>query len=198
MFTGIVEEKGTIQKIVKFGDGLEFTISCTIVLKGLRIDNSICVNGVCLTVVRHTSKTFSIQAVHETLTKTNLGKLKKGSHVNLERSVRLNDRLGGHIVQGHVDGTGTVKRIQVLDKSWLYTIAYPSKFRKYIIPVGSVTVDGVSLTVARIGQSQMTIAIIPYTYDHTVFQDYHVGSAVNIEFDVIGKYLESLIKQSSL
>src|SRR5512146_297516 len=109
MFTGIVEETGTIQTITKYGDGLEFTIACKTVLKGLNIDNSISVNGVCLTIVRRSLKTFSIQAVHETLSKTNLGKLKKNDFVNLERSVRLNDRLSGHIVQGHVDCTGTVK-----------------------------------------------------------------------------------------
>lgn len=196
MFTGIVEEMGTIDSIVAYGDGLEFTISCTKVLKGLNIDNSISVNGVCLTIVKRTARSFTIQAVHETLSKTNLGTLRLKDMVNLERSVRLRDRLGGHIVQGHVDCTGTIKKIEALDKSWLFSIQYPTIYRKYIIPVGSITVDGVSLTVARIGKSEITIAIIPYTYAHTVFGIYKKGSAVNLEFDVIGKYLESITKYS--
>ncbi|MFA6540676.1 MAG: riboflavin synthase [Bacteroidota bacterium] len=196
MFTGIVEETGTILSIVKYGDGLEFTILCNKVLKGLKIDNSISVNGVCLTIVKHSTKSFTIQAVHETLSKTNLGKLRLNDMVNLERSVRLRDRLGGHLVQGHIDCTGIVTKIEKLDKSWLFSIQYPAVYRKYIIPVGSVTVDGVSLTVARIGKSEITIAIIPYTHAHTVFGIYSKGSVVNLEFDIIGKYLESITKYS--
>jgi riboflavin synthase len=192
MFTGIIEESGAIESITKFGDGLEFKITAKKVLSGLTVDNSISVNGVCLTIVQRTRKTFTVQAVHETLRKTNLGKQKKGDRVNLERSVRLNDRLGGHLVQGHIDGVGIVKNIKALESSWLYTISLHSKFRKYIIPVGSICVDGVSLTVARIGKSDITVAIIPYTFDHTVFHNYTKGTVVNLEFDIIGKYLESL------
>lgn len=193
MFTGIVEETGTVKNLTKFGDGLEITIAAKQVLPGLKIDNSICVNGVCLTVVRRTPAAFTIQAVKETLSKTNLGALTKGSPVNLERSVRLQDRLGGHLVQGHVDTTGTVTKIVTLKSSWMFTIAFPKKYRRYLIPVGSVTVDGTSLTVASLRREEFTVAIIPYTFDHTVFGTYAKGDRVNLEFDIIGKYLESLV-----
>jgi len=194
MFTGIVEEVGTVRTITKFGDGLEFTIAARKVLSDIDIDNSICVNGVCLTVVRRTKSNFTIQAVKETLSKTNLGKLKKHSVVNLERSVKLQDRLGGHLVQGHVDITGTIEKIVKLKTSWMYTISMPVKFRKYLIHVGSVTVDGTSLTVARLETDRFTVAIIPYTFENTVFSQYKKGSKVNLEFDIIGKYLESLLQ----
>ncbi len=193
MFTGIVEETGTIQTIVPFGDGMEITIKAKKVLKGLTVDNSICVNGVCLTVVRRTPGAFKVQAIKETLSKTGLGYLKKGSTVNLERSVRLQDRLGGHMVQGHVDTTGIVSKVVTLETSWLFTIAFPKQFRKYLIPVGSITVDGTSLTVAKLSAKEFTVAIIPYTFDHTVFGTYKKGDTVNLEFDIIGKYLESLV-----
>ncbi len=197
MFTGIVEECGTVRSVRTIGGGKELTIVSPTVSTTLRIDNSICVNGVCLTVVRRTGKTFVVQAVEETLSKTNLGTLSAGSLVNLERSVRLSDRLSGHIVQGHVDCTGRVVGIRTLATSWLVTISFPKRFRKYLIPVGSVCVDGTSLTVARLGRDNFTVAIIPFTYEHTVFRKYRTGSTVNIEFDVLGKYLESLTKYSS-
>jgi len=193
MFTGLVEETGTIASLKQFGDGLQIEIAAKKVLKGLRIDNSVCVNGVCLTVVRKTKDRFMIQAIKETLSKTNIGLLKKGSLVNLERSVKLQDRLGGHLVQGHVDITGTVTKIANLQTSWMFTIAFPKKFRKYLISVGSVAVDGTSLTVARLREKEFDVAIIPYTHEHTLFGEYRRGSIVNLEFDIIGKYLESLI-----
>lgn len=182
--------------MVKYGDGVNFTIAANKVARSLKVDNSICVNGVCLTVVRKSGKTFSIQAVKETLSKTNLGDLHNGSIVNLERSVRLHDRLGGHLVQGHVDTTGVVKTIITLESSWMYSISFPKQHRKYLIPVGSVTVDGTSLTVARLKNNEFTVAIIPYTYDHTIFNTYRVGTRVNLEFDILGKYLESLVHYS--
>jgi riboflavin synthase len=194
MFTGIVEEIGTVRSIKKMGDGLEFAVDANRVLRDIAIDSSICVNGVCLTVVKSTSKYFCVQVVKETLRKTNIGLLKIGSGVNLERSVKLQDRLGGHIVQGHVDTTGTVTRIETLESSWMYTIKYPPQFRKYLISVGSISVDGTSLTVARLTKKdEFTVAIIPYTFDNTVFQWYRKQSKVNLEFDVIGKYIESII-----
>jgi riboflavin synthase len=197
MFTGIVEETGSIRSIEKYGDGLNIEIGAKKVLKDLKVDNSICVNGVCLTVVKRTKESFHIQAVKETLSKTNLSYLKKGSEVNLERSVKLSDRLGGHMVQGHVDTVGEVKKVIVLDTSWMVHIAYPKKFRKYLIPVGSVTVDGTSLTVARLEYGVFQVAIIPYTFEHTVFHAYTKGTKVNLEFDIIGKYLESLVHYTS-
>lgn len=193
MFTGIVEEIGTIVSLTPFGDGLTIEIGAKKVLRGLSVDNSICVNGVCLTVVRKKQRSFVIQAVKETLSKTNLSFLKKGSNVNLERSVTLNDRLGGHLVQGHVDTVGTVTKITALKTSWMYHVSFPKEYRKYLIPVGSITVDGTSLTVARLSRKELQIAIIPFTYEHTVFNKYSVGTKVNLEFDIIGKYLESLV-----
>ena len=193
MFTGIIEEIGKIRSIVEFGDGLEFEIEARKVLSDIDVDNSICVNGVCLTVVRRKKNYFTIQAVKETLSKTNLGLLQKGSPVNLERSVKLQDRLGGHLVQGHIDVTGKVEKVETLQTSWMYTISIPKKYRKYLITVGSVAVDGTSLTVARLGRDRFTVAIIPYTFENTVFQQYKKGTKVNFEFDIIGKYLESLV-----
>ncbi|MFA5833017.1 MAG: riboflavin synthase [Bacteroidota bacterium] len=197
MFTGIIEEIGTIRSIKKFGDGIEFTITARKVLSDLRIDNSICVNGVCLTVVRRSKTSFTIQAIKETLSKTNLGKLNINSEVNLERSVKLHDRLGGHLVQGHIDYTGTIKKIVVLKTSWMYSISFPKKYRKYLITVGSITVDGTSLTVAKLEREELIVAIIPYTYQHTIFHQYVKGTKVNLEFDIIGKYLESLVHYTS-
>ncbi len=193
MFTGIVEEVGKIISIKRIGDGLEFVIGAKKILRDTVIDNSICVNGVCLTVVRKRERDFTVQAVKETLHKTNLGELQTGGAVNLERSVRLNDRLGGHLVQGHVDATGIVKKIETLKSSWMYTIEFPKKYRKYLIYVGSISVDGTSLTVARLSGNTMTIAIIPFTYRNTLFQFYKKETRVNLEFDVIGKYIESIV-----
>lgn len=193
MFTGIVESMGTIRSVKKFGDGLEFVIAAKFVKNDLEIDNSIAVNGVCLTVVRRSGSKFTVQAVKETLSKTNLGLLTVGHLVNLERSVTLQDRLGGHLVQGHIDATGTVTYVKTLKTSWMYTISFPKKYRKYLIPVGSISVDGTSLTTASIRHADFTVAIIPYTFHHTVFRQYKKGSIVNLEFDIIGKYLESLV-----
>lgn len=193
MFTGIVEEIGTIVSVTTHGDGLNFEIAAKKVLKDLNIDNSICVNGTCLTVVRRKKKSFLIQAVKETLSKTNLSLMQKGSKVNLERSVKLNDRLGGHLVQGHVDTIGTITKVTKLETSWMYQLSFPKQYRKYLIHVGSITVDGTSLTVARLSQKELQIAIIPYTFDHTIFHQYSRGTKVNLEFDIIGKYLESLV-----
>jgi riboflavin synthase len=193
MFTGIVEEVGTIRSVTPFGDGLNFEITAAKVLKDLKVDNSICVNGVCLTVVNRSKRSIMIQAVKETLSKTNLSLLSIGSSVNLERSVTLNDRLGGHLVQGHVDTVGTVTKVTVLQSSWMYHISFPPKYRKYLIPVGSITVDGTSLTVARLNRKELQIAIIPFTFEHTIFHSYSKGTKVNLEFDIIGKYLESLV-----
>ena len=193
MFTGIIEEIGKVVSLGKKGDNLNVGIRAKKVIRGLSADNSIAVNGVCLTVVRRRGDTFFVNIVHETLQKSNLGQLYKGSRVNLERSVRLNDRLGGHLVQGHVDCSGKIAHINQLNGSWEFEVAIPKNKRKYIIPVGSVAIDGVSLTVAKINKNSITIAIIPYTFLHTLFGSYKKGNSVNIEFDVIGKYVESFL-----
>ncbi|MCX6136838.1 MAG: riboflavin synthase [Ignavibacteriales bacterium] len=196
MFTGIVEEVGKVKSIHVRGDGIRFVFKARRVMKGLRRDNSIAVNGTCLTVVDYTAATFSVDAVKETLLKTSLGQLVIGSRVNLERPLSLQQRLGGHLVQGHIDATGTIVKKTTLESSWMFTIRFDRKFRKYLIPVGSITVDGVSLTVARLRAAEFDVAIIPYTMAHTVFQSYKSGSRVNLEFDLVGKYVESLLGTS--
>lgn len=195
MFTGIIEQVGRVCSVRKQDDGVQFDIESKAILSGLKIDNSIAVNGTCLTIVRRKQKIFTVDAVKETLSKTNLGRLDVGSRVNLERAVSLNQRLGGHLVQGHVDTTGTVLKRTALKTSWMFAIHFPKKFRKYLIPVGSISVDGVSLTVARLHADQFEVAIIPFTYQHTIFHDYKIGSTVNLEFDLIGKYIESLLNE---
>ena len=198
MFTGIVEEMGKVKSMTARGDGLRFIFQARTVMKGLRRDNSIAVNGTCLTVVSRTATTFAVDAVKETLTKTSLGALQAGSFVNLERPVSLHQRLGGHLVQGHVDTTGTIVKRTDLEASWMFRIRFDKKFRKYLIPVGSITVDGVSLTVARLHAQEFEVAIIPYTMEHTIFHTYRPSSRVNLEFDLIGKYIESLLGQSAI
>ena len=180
MFTGIVEEIGKVKSMTARGDGLRFVFNARTVMKGLRRDNSIAVNGTCLTVVSRTATTFAVDAIKETLTKTSLGALRAGLFVNLERPVSLQQRLGGHLVQGHVDTTGTIVKKSDLEASWMYRIRFDKKFRKYLIPVGSITVDGVSLTVARLYAQEFEVAIIPYTMEHTIFHTYLPGSRVNL------------------
>ena len=193
MFTGIVEEVGRVCSVRKRDDGIQFDIHTKKISSGLKVDNSIAVNGTCLTVVRRKQRVLTFDAVKETLSKTSLGGLHVGSSVNLERAVSLNQRLGGHLVQGHVDTTGTVLKRAVLKASWMFAIRFPKKFRKYLIPVGSISVDGVSLTVARLHADYFEVAIIPYTYEQTIFHEYKASSIVNLEFDLIGKYIESLL-----
>ena len=195
MFTGIVEEVGKVASLRVRGDGIRLEIRAKKVLRGLAIDNSISVNGTCLTVVSRRRTGFAVDAVDETLKKTSLGGLKTGDGVNLERAALLSDRLGGHLVQGHVDTTGKVLKRIDLQSSWRYAIQFPKRFRKYLISVGSVAVDGVSLTVARLHPGYFEVAIIPYTHEHTIFGTYKPGSKVNLEFDVVGKYIESLMRK---
>ncbi len=185
-----------LERSVRFrkrDDGIQFEIQTKTIASGLKVDNSIAVNGTCLTVVRRRQRVLTFDAVKETLSKTSLGALRTGSSVNLERAVSLNQRLGGHLVQGHIDTTGTVMKCAALKSSWMFTIRFPKKYRKYLIPVGSIAVDGVSLTVARLHADYFEVAIIPYTYEQTIFHEYKTGSLVNLEFDLIGKYIESLM-----
>jgi riboflavin synthase len=194
MFTGIIEEIGKVKAIRVRGDGMRIEIGAKQVLTGLSVDNSISVNGTCLTVVSRKRGSFSLDAVKETLRKTSLGGLRSGSKVNLERAVTLHQRLGGHLVQGHVDTAGTVLKRTNLKASWMYTIGFPQRFRRYLIPVGSIAVDGVSLTVARLFADRFEVAIIPFTFENTIFHEYSAGSKVNLEFDIVGKYIESLLR----
>lgn len=192
MFTGLIEEKGIVTTVTQGSDGCRLTIQAHRVLEDLAIDNSIAVNGVCLTVVEHTSNTFTCDVVAETLRKTTIGTLQAGSAVNLERAVRMSDRLGGHLVQGHIDTTGVVQGITKQDTGWEMWIAFPPEFRKWLIPVGSVCIDGISLTVADIDGSAFKVAIIPHTLAVTTLSQLQIGNSVNLEFDVLAKYVENI------
>ena len=192
MFTGIIESLGQVAKLEKEGGNLHITIKAGIANE-LKIDQSIAHNGVCLTVVGVNGDNYTVTAIQETLDKSNLGLLKVGDHINLERSMVLGDRLDGHMVQGHVDQTAVCTDVKTLDGSWMYTFEYDSKLNNITIEKGSVSVDGVSLTVVDSREHTFSVAIIPYTYDNTRFKDYAAGSVVNLEFDVIGKYVARLL-----
>lgn len=188
MFTGIIETFGTIEDIREEGDNRHFILKSPITHE-LKIDQSVAHNGVCLTVVAISGDNYTVTAIKETLLKTNLGKWKTGQKVNLERAMKLGDRLDGHIVQGHTDQTGTCTEIREAAGSWYFTFAYDPGYNNITIEKGSITVNGVSLTVVDSKDNSFSVAIIPYTYNHTNFHEFEVGTTVNLEFDVIGKYV---------
>ncbi|MDD4144565.1 MAG: riboflavin synthase [Prolixibacteraceae bacterium] len=199
MFSGIIEEYGIVTAIEREKDNVHFTLTCSFAGE-LDIDQSLSHNGVCLTVVEvdKKAKTYKVTAVKETLIKSNLGLLEKGSKVNLERSMVMNGRLDGHIVQGHVDQTAVCTKVEEANGSWYFTFEYsfePEKAKQGYITVekGSVTVNGVSLTVVNSKDNSFQVAIIPYTYEVTNFHTFKPGTVVNLEFDIIGKYLSKLI-----
>ena len=198
MFSGIVEEAATVVALEKEQENLHLTMTCSFVNE-LKVDQSVSHNGVCLTVVKITDHTYTVTAIKETLNLSNLGKLKVGDKVNLERSMMMNGRLDGHIVQGHVDQTAICKNVEEADGSWYFTFEYefdPVKARKGYMTVdkGSVTVNGVSLTVVEPTNNSFRVAIIPYTYEYTNFHQIKVGTTVNIEFDIIGKYISRMLE----
>jgi len=197
MFSGIIEEAAKVIALRKEQENLHITMECTFVDE-LKIDQSVAHNGVCLTVVEKTDKTYTVTAIKETLDRTNLGLLEIGSKVNLERSMLMNGRLDGHIVQGHVDQTAICTEVKEADGSWYYTFEY--KFDKEMakrgymtVDKGSVTVNGVSLTVCNPTDQTFQVAIIPYTYEYTNFHQIEQGTVVNIEFDIIGKYVSRMM-----
>ncbi len=194
MFTGLVEEKGKLFKKIKTGEGYRLEFKAKIVTGDLGIGNSIAVNGCCLTVVNLMDNVFSVDVIEETLIKTNLGRLKEGSSVNLERPLKADARLGGHFVLGHIDTTGRVEKVEELSNSHFMTISMGGEFRKYLIFVGSVAIDGVSMTVARLEGNTFSVGIIPHTWQETVFSDKKQGDTVNLEFDVLGKYVERIME----
>ncbi|CUU05762.1 riboflavin synthase alpha chain [Candidatus Kryptobacter tengchongensis] len=195
MFTGIIEEVGKVKSVVQKGKARVFAISSEKLLNDIKIGDSVAVNGVCLTVFEKLNEYFKVEAVEETIKKTNLGNLKTGDRVNLELSLKLGDRLGGHIVLGHVDTTGVIENILKLKNSWIFDIKFPSEFRKYIIPKGSIAVDGISLTIAEVDDSKFKVSIIPFTWENTNLKFKRSGDRVNLEFDFFGKYIESFLKQ---
>jgi riboflavin synthase len=191
MFTGIIETLGIIKQLQKDNDNLHITVSSPITHE-LKIDQSVAHNGVCLTVVAINKEEYTVTAIRETIEKTNLGEWKTGDLINLERAMKLGDRLDGHIVQGHVDQTGTCKSIEEANGSWYFTFEYDSQLNNITIEKGSITVNGVSLTVVNSKANEFSVAIIPYTYEHTNFKTFTVGTKINLEFDVVGKYVARL------
>lgn len=191
MFTGIIESLGTVKEVRQDQDNVHLTISSSITAE-LKIDQSVAHNGVCLTVVGIDTDSYTVTAIRETIEKTNVGDWKKGDSVNLERAMKLGDRLDGHIVQGHVDQTGICKSVENANGSWYYTFEYDENLNNITIEKGSITVNGVSLTVVNSKQNEFSVAIIPYTYEHTNFKNFKVGTKINLEFDVIGKYVSRL------
>ncbi|HSP87464.1 MAG TPA: riboflavin synthase, partial [Ignavibacteriaceae bacterium] len=185
---------GRLKTKLKTGNGFQLTFSAEKVLDDLEIGSSISVNGCCLTVVKREGNTFSVDTIEETLKKTSLGALESNSRVNLERPLKADARLGGHFVLGHVDTTGTVKEIQELSNSHFMKINFPEKFKKYLIYVGSISIDGVSMTVAELEENWFGVGIIPFTWQETVFSDKKIGDKVNLEFDVLGKYVERIME----
>ena len=194
MFTGIVEATATVENIETMGTSVHFTMSCPFTDE-LKIDQSLSHNGCCLTIEKIENQRYGVTAIQETLEKTNLGNWKIGMEVNIERCVLMNGRLDGHIVQGHVDQTGTIKSIENLNGSHYITITYTEKDGFTTVPQGSITVDGISLTVAHSGENEFSVAIIPYTWEHTNLKNLEIGSKVNLEFDIIGKYVAKLMKK---
>ena len=191
MFTGIIETLGRVEKIEKDRENINFTIQTNITHE-LKIDQSVAHNGVCLTVVAISGKNYVVTAIKETLDKTNLGHLSENDLLNIERAMKLGDRLDGHIVQGHVDQTAVCTEVLENDGSWIFTFVYDANANNITIEKGSVTVNGVSLTVVDSKKNQFSVAIIPYTYTHTGFSKFKKGTIVNLEFDVIGKYVARL------
>ena len=196
MFTGIIESLGEIQQLERDGGNLHISINSSMAQE-LKIDQSVAHNGVCLTVVSLDGNAYTVTAIDETLQKTNLGEMKVGDKVNLERAMILGSRLDGHIVQGHVDQTGKCIAVLEKDGSWFFTFEYDASQNNVTIEKGSITIDGVSLTVVDSGKNTFSVAIIPYTYEHTRFNTYKVGSTVNLEFDVIGKYVARIMQPLS-
>ncbi|MBN7811989.1 riboflavin synthase [Algoriphagus sp. H41] len=193
MFTGIIESFGTLEKITTEGSNVHFDLSSEIAPE-LKIDQSLAHDGVCLTVVAVDANGYRVTAIDETIQKTNLSGWKVGKKVNLERCMPANGRFDGHIVQGHVDQTGVVKRISDEDGSWLFDLEYDAATGNVTVEKGSITINGTSLTCFNSKQGGFSVAIIPYTYEHTNFHQLQVGDRVNLEFDIVGKYIARMIK----
>jgi riboflavin synthase len=194
MFTGLIEEIGSVDSIVKSTKAARITIKARKVLEDVKLGDSICTNGVCLTVTYFDSEKFTVDVMAETMRRSNLGMLSKGDEVNLERALKLSDRLGGHIVSGHIDGLGKIENYTKEDNAVWITVSAPPGILKYIVQKGSITTDGVSLTVAYIDDEKFKVSIIPHTKDVTTLLHKNIGAMVNLECDMIGKYIEKLMK----
>jgi riboflavin synthase len=196
MFTGIIENTGTISELISSGTNKTFWVESPLFTE-LKPDQSLSHNGVCLTVEEIGDGKHRVTAIEETLRKTNLGDWIPGSMVNLERCMQLNGRLDGHIVQGHADCTGTCLSVDTREGSWEYTFSFPKAFASLIIEKGSITVNGISLTIFNVETDRFTVAIIPYTYNHTNMSQVNPGQLVNLEFDVVGKYVQRMLSLQS-
>ena len=197
MFTGIIEDLGVVESLEREATNLHLTIQSRLASE-LKIDQSVSHNGVCLTVVKRNASSYTVTAIKETLDKTNLNTLTEGAIINLERGLKLGDRLDGHMVQGHIDQIGICVDVQSQNGSWTYTFEYEPSLGNITIEKGSVTVNGVSLTVVNSKNTGFSVAIIPYTYEHTNFKHFKIGSVVNLEFDVIGKYVSRLHTKTTI
>jgi riboflavin synthase len=193
MFTGIIEEVGKIITIKKEGSNIHFTIKSKL-SKSLKIDQSVAHNGVCLTVVKQDKNSHTVTAIQQTLDVTTLSNLKTGGKINLERAMQVGARLDGHNVQGHVDQTATIIQIEEANGSWNFYFKFDKKPLFTLVDKGSVCIDGTSLTVVKTSKRKFSVSIIPYTFEHTIFSTYEIGAQVNIEFDIIGKYVERMMK----
>ena len=198
MFTGIIEEIGTIDGISKIAASAKLSIRCHKILEDLHLGDSIAVNGVCLTVPSFGAHGFSADVMHDTLDRSSLGTLKPGSHVNLERAMIAGGRFGGHIVSGHIDGTGRISKLEKDVNAIWYTINCDNRLLRYIIEKGSIAIDGISLTVAKVSESGFSVSIIPHTLDETILSEKKAGDTVNLENDCIGKYVERLMQFADL
>ncbi len=194
MFTGLIEEIGNVNAIQSIAGGKRIVIEASKILHDLKVDDSIAINGVCLTVVKVNSNVFQVEAVGATLEKTTIGNLKLSETVNLERAMRLSDRLGGHFVQGHVNDTGKIKKTIKLGENYTLEVQLPEQLMKYVIPEGSIAIDGISLTVAEIKNAVIKLSIIPHTWKNTTIMTKKPGDKVNVEVDFLARHLENFIK----
>ena len=197
MFTGIVEEIGKIERISPIQGGCSIKIKSNKIIDDLSVNDSVCIDGVCLTVTKKDSSFFFADAVGATLEKTTFGNLKTGSFVNLERSLKLSDRLGGHLVQGHVNGIGNISEIKKLGENYLVKVVIPQQLEKYLIKEGSIAINGISLTIADLNTNEISISIIPHTWQNTNFNSKKVADEVNIEIDILAKYVEKLLNNEN-
>ena len=193
MFTGIVEELARVKKIKTKKQGIRYTISANTVLDDLEIGDSICINGVCLTVIKRQKDMFSLDIIEETLDKSNLGELKENDYVNLERAMKVSDRFGGHIVQGHVETQGVILEKQIEEDEARISVCLDHEWMRYCIPKGSITLDGVALTIASINKNIIEIALIPHTLENTTLGLKEKSDTLNVETDIIGKYINRLL-----
>lgn len=194
MFTGLIQEVGTIVSVTQNTEGKEFVIKAPNLIKDIQIDDSVATNGCCLTATEVKGDTFKVQAIHMTLQKTSIGFLKPNDKVNLELSLRPHDRLGGHFVQGHVNALGKIKQIKRMGENWEIEVSFPADLRKYMISEGSISLDGISLTIAKLTPETLTVAIIPHTLEKTTLGTKKIGDHLNLEVDMIAKYIENFLR----